>query len=87
MKIEKVYWNISEVAEMINVNKSTLRFWESKFYWLEPKKSKGGERKFNKKDIEIVKNIYVLKNTIGMTLWGINRAHNMDYDKDLEIYL
>lgn len=84
MKIEKVYWNISEVAEMINVNTSTLRFWESKFYWLKPKRSKRGERKFNKKDVELVENTNLLINILGMNLHGVLKAYANGYHKDLE---
>lgn len=83
MKTEKVYWTISEVAKMIGVNKSNIRFWEGEFEWLKPKK-RNGKRKFTKEDIEILKSINLLVNELGMTLDGVRRSHAMGYFKELE---
>ena len=85
MKIEKVYWNISQVAEMINVNTSTLRFWEDEFYWFNPKRSSAGKRKYNKKDVQTVTIICLLIKGLGMTLGGLRKAYILEYYKDLEL--
>ena len=85
MKIEKVYWNISEVAEKINVNKSTLRFWEDEFYWFNPKRSSTGKREYNKKDVQTVAIICLLIKGFGMTSGGLRKAYILEYYKDLEL--
>ena len=66
----KIYYSISEVAQMFNVNESTLRFWEKEFPQLNPKKAGRNIRQYRKEDIETVKLIYHLVKERGMTLPG-----------------
>ena len=40
-KLEKKYYKIREVAEMLGLPPSTLRFWESKFTIIKPKRNNG----------------------------------------------
>ena len=49
---DKLYYSISEVSQMFELNASTLRFWEKEFEVLNPIKNKKGNRLFTKKDIE-----------------------------------
>ena len=65
---------MSEVAEMFDVNQSLIRYWESKFDCLRPKKNKKGNRMFRPEDIEHFKVIYHLVKECGMTLDGAKRA-------------
>ena len=48
----KLYFSISEVAEMFEVNPSLIRYWEKQFSIIKPKKNKKGNRYFTQKDIE-----------------------------------
>ena len=66
----KLYYSISEVAAMFDVNESLLRFWEKGFPQLNPKKGGRGIRQYRKEDIETVKLIYHLVKERGMTLPG-----------------
>lgn len=66
----KIYYSISEVAQMFNVNESTLRFWEKEFPLLNPKKAGRGVRQYKAEDIEVVKLIHYLVKERGMTLPG-----------------
>lgn len=66
----KIYYSISEVAQMFNVNESTLRFWEKEFPQLNPKKAGRGVRQYKAEDIEVVKLIHYLVKERGMTLPG-----------------
>ena len=66
----KLYYSISEVARMFDVNESLLRFWEKEFPQLRPKKGGRGIRQYRKEDIETVKLIYHLVKERGMTLPG-----------------
>ena len=45
-KYEKLYYRIGEVAEMFNVNTSLIRYWESEFSVLRPRKSTKGSNLF-----------------------------------------
>lgn len=69
-QIEKLYYSIGEVAEMLNVNTSLLRYWEKEFDILKPKKNAKGDRFFTKNDIEKIKLIYHLVREKGYTLDG-----------------
>lgn len=68
--IEKKYFSIGEVAEMMNVATSLIRFWESEFDIIKPKKNRKGNRQFTREDIENVKVIYHLVKEKGYTLQG-----------------
>ena len=57
---KKIYWSISEVAEILSVEPSILRFWEKEFSVLSPAKNRGGNRTYQKKDIEIAQKIKYL---------------------------
>jgi DNA-binding transcriptional MerR regulator len=69
-EIEKLYYSIGEVADMLNVNASLLRYWEKEFDILKPKKNAKGDRFFTKGDIEKIKLIYHLVKEKGYTLEG-----------------
>ncbi len=69
-KIEKVFYTITEVAEMLDVNASLIRFWDKEFDTLKPFKNKKGNRLFTTEDIEHLKLIYHLVKERGMTLKG-----------------
>ena len=68
--IEKKYFSIGEVAEMLDVATSLIRFWESEFDIIKPKKNRKGNRQFTREDIENVKLIYHLVKEKGYTLQG-----------------
>jgi DNA-binding transcriptional MerR regulator len=72
-KIEKVFFTISEVAEMFDVNTSNIRFWENEFDILKPHKNAKGNRMFTKEDIENLKLIYHLLKDRGMTIKGAQK--------------
>jgi DNA-binding transcriptional MerR regulator len=67
---EKLFYSISEVSEMFDLNASTLRFWEKEFAVLKPTKSKKGNRLFTRKDIEHIAVIVELVKNKGFTIQG-----------------
>lgn len=69
-EIEKIYYSIGEVAEMFSVAPSLIRFWESEFDLIQPKKNRKGNRQFTKEDIDNVRTIYHLVKEKGFTLQG-----------------
>jgi DNA-binding transcriptional MerR regulator len=71
--IVKLFYYISEVAEMFNVNASLIRFWEKEFDIIKPKKNKKGNRLFTPEDIENLKVIYNLVKEQGLTLDGAKK--------------
>jgi DNA-binding transcriptional MerR regulator len=69
-EIEKLYYSIGEVAEIFNVAPSLIRFWESEFDIIKPKKNRKGNRQFTKEDIDNVRTIFHLVKEKGFTLQG-----------------
>ena len=70
---EKLFFKISEVAEIFSVKVSTIRFWENEFDILKPKKNNKGNRLFTKQDIENIKIIYHLLKERGFTVEGAKK--------------
>lgn len=69
-EIEKLYFSIGEVADMFSVAPSLIRFWESEFDIIKPKKNRKGNRQFTREDIDNVRTIYHLVKEKGFTLQG-----------------
>lgn len=67
---EKLFYSISEVSEMFDLNASTLRFWEKEFEFLKPNKNKKGNRLFTQKDIDNIARIVELVKQKGYTIQG-----------------
>lgn len=67
---QKLYYTITEVSEMFDLNASTLRFWEKEFEALKPTKNKKGNRVFTKKDIDYIGMIVDLVKHQGFTING-----------------
>lgn len=73
MKPTKMYYSITEVAELTGLKPHILRYWETEFTILHPKKNRAGNRAYRKKDIETVKLIKRLLYTEGYTIEGAKR--------------
>lgn len=69
-EIEKLYYSIGEVAEIFGVAPSLIRFWETEFDVIKPKKNRKGNRQFTREDIDNVRTIYHLVKEKGFTLQG-----------------
>ena len=78
--IEKKYYKIREVSEMLDLPVSTLRFWESQFSILKPRRNQSGTRFYTASDIETIKMInYLIKDRglkIGAAQEALRRNHS-----------
>jgi len=77
-EIEKLYYSIGEVAEQFNVAPSLIRFWETEFDILQPKKNRKGNRQFTREDIDQIRLIYHLVKEKGFTLNGAKEMLKQD---------
>ena len=96
---EKLFYKISEVAKIFNVNISAIRFWEKEFDILKPKKNKKGNRLFTPKDIKNMQIIHHLLKERGFTIEGakkklkenkkdtINNIEIIEHLKDVRTFL
>ena len=50
----KMYYSISEVAEMTGVKAHVLRYWETEFPTLRPRKNRGGNRTYQSKEVKAI---------------------------------
>jgi DNA-binding transcriptional MerR regulator len=66
----KQYYSIGEVASMFHVNASLLRFWETEFSILKPRKNKKGDRFFRPEDIKNLQLIHHLLRERKYTIEG-----------------
>ncbi len=66
--IEKKYYKIREVAEIIGLPISTLRFWERKFTIIKPKRNEHGTRFYTVADLERIRLVAFLVKEKGMKL-------------------
>ena len=81
MEVKKLYYRIGEVAEMFNIPTSTIRYWESEFDVLRPRKSTKGNRLFTERDLRYLQVIYQLVKVKGHTIQGAKDAMRTKFDK------
>ena len=73
----KLYNSIREVAEMFDLNESTLRYWETEFPYLKPKTSGPAKiRQYQEKDIEQIRLIHNLVKVRGFKLAAAKKIIN-----------
>ena len=88
-EITKKYFTIGEVANNLNLSTSQIRFWETEFVELNPKKNSKGSRKFTEKDINVLKTIQSLLKNKKFTIDGakkiIKKEININYSGNDDI--
>ena len=84
---EKLYHSIGEVSEMLGVNPSLLRFWETEFPALKPHKNKKGTRYYTDADIDLLRQIYHPPRDCGYTLEGARERPRQDNNLDDTVQL
>ncbi len=82
-EIKKKYYAIGEVATMLDVKPSLIRFWETEFPQLKPRKNRKGNRVYTDKEIEQLQQIYYLVKIRKYTLKGAKEKLKQN-PKDLE---
>ena len=60
---DKLFFRIGEVSHLVGVKEYVLRYWESEFPGLSPRKSSSGQRMFRRKDVELLLRIKHLPST------------------------
>lgn len=51
---DKLFFRIGEVSQIVGVEAYVLRYWESEFKGLSPRKSSSGQRMFRRRDVELL---------------------------------
>ena len=66
--LTKNYYKIGEVAEILGIPASTLRFWEKEFTIIKPKRNSKNTRFYTPEDVETIKMVYYLVKEKGLKL-------------------
>lgn len=70
---EKSFFKIGDVSAITKLPASVLRFWESEFSFLKPRKSQGRHRVYDRQTIETVLEIKRMLYEEGYTIMGLKR--------------
>jgi DNA-binding transcriptional MerR regulator len=70
---DKLYFKIGEVSQLTGLPGHVLRFWESEFPALRPKRTNSGQRLYRKKEIELIRTIQYLLHERKFTISGANQ--------------
>ncbi|MBL8028875.1 MAG: MerR family transcriptional regulator [Fibrobacteres bacterium] len=80
----KIYYSISEVCREVGLEQHVLRYWETEFPSLRPKKNRAGNRAYRKKEIDLVKYIKFLLYDKKYTIQGAKKVVNDNKNVDVE---
>ncbi len=72
--IKKLYYSIGEVCNMLGVEAHVLRYWESEFEQLSPRKNRAGRRVYTHEDYAVVRHIHELLRVHKYTLEGAKQV-------------
>lgn len=72
--IRKLYYSISEVSKITDLEQYVLRYWESEFEQLRPAKNRAGNRIYTEKEIRLILHIKKLLRDERYTIEGVKQA-------------
>ncbi|MBO4588857.1 MAG: MerR family transcriptional regulator [Bacteroidales bacterium] len=82
----KLYYSISEVADLLGVSQSLLRYWETEFSEIKPTKNARGVRMYKQEDIDLLRRIQHLTKERGLTLEGAReQLHTPDNADNMQV--
>ena len=73
-EIQKLYYSISEVGEMVDLEPHVLRYWQGEFEELHPRKNRAGRRVYTEEDIAVIRRIKHLLREQKYTLEGARQV-------------
>jgi DNA-binding transcriptional MerR regulator len=78
---DRLFYKIGEVSKLTGIPAYILRYWETEFEVLQPKKSRSGQRLYRKKDIETLLQIKQLLYRDGFTIAGAKAKFRASAEK------
>ncbi|HPN38630.1 MAG TPA: MerR family transcriptional regulator [Melioribacteraceae bacterium] len=90
--MKKLYYSISEVSKLAEVEQYILRYWESEFEQLRPSKNRAGNRVYTNEDIKLIFKIkkllrdekYTVEGAKRVLIDGSDKIENIDTTSDNE---
>ena len=87
-ELDKKYYKIGDVASILGIPMSTLRYWESQFTIIKPHRNAKNIRFYTPNDIEIIRKVYYLVKEKGLKLDAAQaqiRVNREGIDKRFEV--
>ena len=81
---DKLYFRIGEVSSLTDVESYVLRFWETEFPSISPKRTDSGQRLYRKKDVELIFTIKHLLYEKKFTIQGAKQYLRTEGRRDSE---
>jgi len=81
LSIKKLYYSISEVSKITDIEQYVLRYWETEFEQLSPQKNRAGNRIYTNKDIRLILYIKELLREKKYTIEGAKKIVD-DYEQE-----
>jgi len=79
---DKLFYKIGEVSKISGVESYVLRYWETEFPFLRPRKNKSGQRVYVKKDVELILEVKKLLYQERYTIEGVRKKFGDISTKD-----
>lgn len=67
-EFDKQFYKIRDVAELLDIAPSTLRYWESEFPEISPRRSRTNQRYYRPSDIRVLRMIHYLVKVKGLRI-------------------
>ena len=67
---EKLFYKIGEVSEIVGVKPHVLRYWETQFDALRPRKTRSGQSLYRRQDVALLQTVRQLLHEEGYTIAG-----------------
>ncbi|MBM3287925.1 MAG: MerR family transcriptional regulator [Candidatus Eisenbacteria bacterium] len=81
---DKTYYSISEVAEMLDLKPHVLRYWETQFPTVRPRKGRSGSRMYTAREVERLRKVKTLLYERGFTIRGAQERLRLSRRSDPE---
>ncbi len=79
---DKRYFRIGEVSALTGLESYVLRFWETEFKGISPKRTESGQRLYRRSDVELINKIKYLLHEKKFTIQGAKQYLNANQKKD-----
>ncbi len=82
---DKLFYKIGEVSKITGIESYVLRYWETEFPFLKPRKNKSGQRVYVKKDLETILMVKRMLYQERYTIEGVRKRFEDGIMKPAEI--
>jgi len=82
-EIQKLYYSIGEVSDLLDLEPHVLRYWESEFDVLHPRKNRAGRRVYTEDDIAVIRRIQHLLKEEKYTIAGARQVFERERNRSV----